>query len=69
MKWFTLKSSAIRVNGESRSVYVVCVHERNVVSWAGAQGTRFPNSSLHWRETGEYRLDEELEARAADQIS
>lgn len=71
MKWFTLNSSAIRESGESLSEYDACVHGRNVVSDAGAQGTTAPDASLHFRVIARPYNDGEvvLDAIAADQIN
>jgi hypothetical protein len=71
MKWFTLKSSPMRCNGDSRSRYEACVQDRNVVCEAGDHGTTLSCSSLHKRVTGWYSVEEEVafDARAADQMS
>lgn len=75
MKWLTLKSSAMRWSGDSRSLgddceYCACVQGRKVASCADAQGTTRPFSSLQRRTTGWAAVeDEALEAMAADQMS
>ena len=74
MKWLTLKSSAMRCKGLSRSLgdceYCACVQGRKVASCAEAQGTTRPFSSLQRRTTGCAAVeDEALEAMAADQMS
>lgn len=52
MKWFTLKSSAMRERGESRSVYEAWVQGWNVASAAADQGIILPvRGSLHFRVT------------------
>lgn len=71
MKWLTLNNSAIRDNGESRSVYEACVQGRKVVSLAADHGTIAPELSLHFNVTGRpyNEGDDALEANAADQIN
>lgn len=72
MKWLTLKSSAIRNRGDSRSSYLSRPQELNVISSELDQRTIEPLSSLQYKWTGGYMymvVDDALDARAADHIS